>query len=467
MMSRLKLWQKIFIISTFSVLITQILSLGWYLFTYNQKQRIMNMLEFVTAKAEKVKNLPDAEFLTFIDLYDVGYRRVWLEDPAGRVLMGQPSEGMALADRGGDKVAKRYEFNGALALVLKKPEPAVMAIVDIERGGKPAKICFNWQRGVVVIHWGVFIQGVLGLIGLSLILSRWTAKKVSRPLNELCGQVMRIASGDGDIKLGDGGLDDVASLSKAIKALTDSLNERIASLKRLMANLSHEIRSSVTGLSMSLDNLDDAVRPLQGLQAPIGRLGRLIDNLEHAKMEMELLENMLASGILGWKLDFRPDDLNLAPFDFSSLCGQIVSKYAYWASIRGLALESRIEGDLWLMGDEALLGLLLNNILDNAMKYTETGGAIVFGLSSSQDGLTVKCLNSHAPLSENELQSLPLPYFRAESGKADGSGLGLHLVDRIVGLHKGRLAIGNHHGGLLVSIDLPVPEGPAKLATVL
>ncbi|MDR1678005.1 MAG: HAMP domain-containing protein, partial [Deltaproteobacteria bacterium] len=341
-----KLWHKIFLYSFLTIIITQVFTLGFYLFTYDQDLRVKTTVDYLAAISKNLEGLSDEEFKSFVEVYRVGHRRVWLEDRAGGILIGEPWPGMTAGVR--DQVtSKRYDYDhGMTALVLRTAEPAIVVEIETTRAGVPALICFNWQRASLVQYWGVFVQGVLGLIGLSLVLSLWTSKRISKPLWDLRNSLMKISAGDLALRLSQEGEDEIADVSAAVNQLTDNLSKHMTGMKQLMANMSHELRSSVTNLSMSLEILEAALnaptaKPTLNGASPavdsepgsVAKEANLIsENLNQARLEVNLLENMVASGLLGGKLDLKHEELESAPLDFSSLCRQTVSRFTHLAA---------------------------------------------------------------------------------------------------------------------------------------
>ncbi|MDR1546531.1 MAG: HAMP domain-containing histidine kinase [Deltaproteobacteria bacterium] len=357
---------------------------------------------------------------------------------------------------------RRYVQPGVVALVLNTAEPSMVFMFDIERHGRPAVLCFNWRRASLVVYWGVFVQGVFGLIALSLALSLWTAKRVSRPLQDLRAQVLKIASGDLALRLPEAGEDEVADVSRAVNCLTDNLSRHMAGFKQLMANMSHEMRTAVANLSMSLETMAEIGPKSAGEPPDAESEARLADHLAQARLEVELLENMVASGLLGGKLDLRHEELEAAPLDFSSLCRQVARRHDFRAALKNVAWRSDIAPDLWLVGDEILLDRLLSNIFDNAFKYTEKSGEINFYLKADDEYLIIICQNTYKLLTEEQIKSLCLPYYRLEQGQIYGTGLGLYLVHKIVELHNGLIDISNYDCGLKFTVKLPLSQRQAE-----
>jgi signal transduction histidine kinase len=463
---KVKLWHKIFLYSFFTVVFSQVLTLGWYLFTYSQDLRVKNMAAFLAAISEKIKALTDVELEKYIELYRIEYRRVWLEDAHGRTLLGEPWPGMSARERIEERIEKRYEFGDQLSLVLKQAEPSIVVICPVSRNGTVAYLCFNWFRGPLVSYWGVFVQGVAGLLGLSLFLSLWTAMRVSKPLGTLSSQVIKIAEGDLTLRLKEDGVDEVADVSRAVNELTRNLVMHINSMKQLMANMSHEMRSTVTNISMSLEIAQEVAEPFVVNELNARPKEKLLRNLAQARVELEILENMVASGVLGGRLDLRHEELERGPLDFSSLCRQVLNRHEHRAAHGSVQLVVEVANDLWVLGDEILLDRLLANILDNAIKYTASGGEIRVSLSSSENFLTLTCHNTHPPLTDEQIKSLVLPYYRVEQGRILGSGLGLYLAQRITVLHGGSFSVENTLEGLLFTIILPLPDENVRRTTI-
>jgi two-component system sensor histidine kinase CpxA len=335
-------------------------------------------------------------------------------------------------------------------------------MAEIKRNGRPMVLCFNWKKGPVIYFWSAFVQGIFGLLCLSFFLSLWTARAVSRPLSRLRDTVVKIARGNLSLRMEEKGEDEVADVSRAVNELTSNLSDHIEGMKQLMANISHEMRSAVTNVSLSLELSEEALKSLFPVLPTGPEKERLVRNVTLARDELDTLDNMVASGLLGGKLDLRQEGLELNPLDFSSLCRQLLQRNANRAAHRGISLSGDVEPGLWLLGDEILLDRLLANILDNAVKYTSAGGQIELMLSSSQDFLVLRCLNTHPHLPEEQLKRLCLPYYRAEQGQIQGSGLGLYLASRIAFLHGGKFAIENAPRGLLFTIALPLPDADGR-----
>jgi signal transduction histidine kinase len=441
---------------------SQVLTVGWYLISYNQKLRVDNLVTYLKDLTQNIHEVSDKELARFIELYQVDKHRIWVEDASGRVLVGEPWFGMTKMDRTADRVKRRFAFPKIEVLILKQPEPAIVAALEVTRAGRTVKFFYNWKQGSLIYDIHVFTQLTLGLLCVTVVLSLWTAKKFSRPLSYLRDQAVKIAKGDLKLRLDETGEEEVAELSKAVNELTDNLSLHIDSMKLLMANMSHEMRSVVTNIAWSLEITEETLLPFLNSRPKSEAGQKIAFNLSQARAELDLLENMVASGLLGGKLDLRHETIELGPLDFSSLCRLALDRATWRADQAGLSLSGQVEPDLWLLGDELLLDRLLANILDNALKYTQKGGFIELKLTTEADFLLLTCLNAHEALPEDQLKNLCRPYYRADSSQVQGSGLGLYLANRVTELHGGRLTVTNVDLGLLFTVSLPQPDEKQK-----
>ncbi|MDR1296311.1 MAG: HAMP domain-containing histidine kinase [Deltaproteobacteria bacterium] len=452
-----KLWRKIFLFSFLTIFVCQILTLAWYQYGYNQEKRAVFLIDYVLKMTDKIKDLTEDELKRYFELYGVEQEFMWLESSGGDLLLGRPAPGMSSEERSGLKVRARYGDDDAALLFLQRPEPSMLALIKSRRSGEVVYFCSNWWQGGLVDYWNAFAQGVIGLIGLSLLLSLWTARRISKPLQSLQKQVVTIAEGQLDLRLSEAGEDEVADVSRAVNKLTYNLSQNIKGMRMFITNISHEIRSTVTSLTMCLEFLEEAVNSL--LSKDKNHDSERIElNLRQARQEIDLLQNMVDSGLLSGKLDLDQERVDQNPLDLSSVCRDVIARHALHTASKELILNSDIKTDLWMFGDEMLMDRLLANVIDNALKYTAAGGEITIRLGDDDDGMIFTCLNTHPPLADEQLSSLCLPFYRADSDHVYGSGLGLYLVRKIADIHKGKFNIENNQGGILLSIVFPKPS---------
>jgi PAS domain S-box-containing protein len=225
--------------------------------------------------------------------------------------------------------------------------------------------------------------------------------------------------------------------------------------------LGHELRTPLTALKGFIEAIRSRVAQRRPIEPEIvGRLGAQADRL--ANLVGELLDHSHLS-------DGRELPLSRAELDLSELTRQVVEHFAEISTARGErhhAFEART-GDLpaIVIGDAARLQQVLLNLLDNAMKYSPSGGLVLVTLRTdgSEHVLTVADEGIGVPAAE--LPRVTERYFRASNAPAEnfpGIGVGLALSREIVERHAGRIEVASELGkGTTVAVHLPASR-PAR-----
>ena len=114
-----------------------------------------------------------------------------------------------------------------------------------------------------------------------------------------------------------------------------------------------------------------------------------------------------------------------------------------------------------IYGDESKLRIVFQNIIDNAIKYSDNGGRVLISLSKNDDNITINIKDNGIGISQKDLPMITSQFYRApnatKKAKA-GSGIGLYICKRIVDGHKGKIEVESELGsGTSIIITLPIP----------
>jgi signal transduction histidine kinase len=234
-------------------------------------------------------------------------------------------------------------------------------------------------------------------------------------------------------------------------------NDRLRELDRLkdefVALVSHELRTpltSITGyLELVLDDpelSDEHRRFLDVVDRNADRLLRLVSDL--------LLVAQIESG----KLALDPGDV-----DLTDLATQSVEVLRPAADARSIDLRLDIDPVPTLQGDPARLGQLLDNLVSNAVKFTEPGGQVVVALGAAGDDVVLAVSDDGIGIPVAEQRRLFDRFYRASTAQdraIEGTGLGLTIVHAIVQAHGGTIDVASDEGkGTTFRVRLPV-AGP-------
>jgi signal transduction histidine kinase len=148
--------------------------------------------------------------------------------------------------------------------------------------------------------------------------------------------------------------------------------------------------------------------------------------------------------------------------DVSELLADFVEIYEPSAEDAGCVLNAEIEPGLSVQGNRELLGQVVANLIDNALKYglpPQSGAAAEIALSARREGdsLLIR-IADHGPGIPADKHGKAVERFGRldESRNKPGSGLGLSLASAVAHLHKGRLVLGDNQPGLAVTLELPL-----------
>lgn len=243
---------------------------------------------------------------------------------------------------------------------------------------------------------------------------------------------------------------EVHSLVNELNLLLERLNSAMEAERRLTSDAAHEIRTPLASLrthaQVALRSSDPAAHAhgLQQVSRSVERIGALMEQiLLLARLDAEELHEI-----------FAPVDLRLLAEDaIADLAPQAIDKRIE------LTLDSQ---DATLPGVAAWLGLLLTNLVGNALRYTPEGGRVAVSLEHGGDRLILWVRDSGPGVAPAEQAAIFTRFYRSPSvASSNGSGLGLPIVKRIVEIHHGRISLheGLEGSGLGVCVELPTTAG--------
>jgi signal transduction histidine kinase/DNA-binding NarL/FixJ family response regulator/HPt (histidine-containing phosphotransfer) domain-containing protein len=230
-----------------------------------------------------------------------------------------------------------------------------------------------------------------------------------------------------------------------------------AAKTRFLASVSHEIRTPLHGIM----GLTELLRST-GLTPQQAERVTLIEN------STERLVDMVGDVLDLTRVEAGMIELGTAPFDVHGLVAAVVAERRAAAESRGLWLESQVDAGVprWVVGDRRHVSQVLGELLDNAVKFTESGSLQV-QVSAGADGgggprLTLAVTDTGIGMSPQEQTRALAPFGQADASEArrnEGCGLGLPLSVRLVELMGGRLEMRSASAaGTRVAMVLPLVE---------
>jgi two-component system phosphate regulon sensor histidine kinase PhoR len=342
------------------------------------------------------------------------------------------------------------------AILDRLPDPVIVLADDrtVRRANQAAQAAFGEDMPAVLRHPGMRAAIDKALAGgQAQTAELGLAAPVQR---ELQASIVPI-----DPPLADGG--------QILVVLSDRTRERVIERMRadFVANVSHELRTplaSLIGFTETLRGPAADDKPAQqrflGIMAEQGeRMNRLIDDLLSLS-RIELTEH-------------RPPSERL---DLRDLLPRLVATFEPRLAERRVRLALRIDEDLpSVAGDADQLAQVLQNLLDNALKYGRDGGVLTVtatrarpaGQWPARPGIVVSVADQGSGIPRQHLPRLTERFYRVDKGRSravGGTGLGLAIVKHIVNRHRGQLLIESEEGqGTTVTIWLPLSQVPPRM----
>jgi signal transduction histidine kinase len=299
----------------------------------------------------------------------------------------------------------------------------------------------------------------LGIMTLASVVLGWIiAGRALRPLRTMTAATRRISEDSLHERLAmDGPEDELKDLSDTIDGLLERLETAFAAQRRFVANASHELRTPLATMRASVDV---AVAKPGPVPAPtIVLAGRLRAELDHVD---KLLEGLLV--LARAQHGALPGRERLTLGDIAS--GALAAR-ADAIAARNLTVHDAGERDqAWVEGNAALLGRMVDNVIENAIGHNRDGGWI--RVATGDDGRVARLVveTGGDVLDQPQVAELAQPFRRLgaeRTGSDGGAGLGLSIVAAIAAAHGGTLDLrARPEGGLRVAIGLPLAEQPAS-----
>ena len=215
------------------------------------------------------------------------------------------------------------------------------------------------------------------------------------------------------------------------------------------SNVTHELRSPLASLKGNLEVSLRKERPVEEYKEVLALSLKEVDRI------IVLLKNLylLASS------KFKPLDLIKKDADIVKLVNDITESYRTVIASRGIRLTLTETSGAVCRCDEALIRRTIENLFDNAMKYTPDNGSISLTVQKDQRNISLTIINTCQPLDSEEMKHIFDPFYRGRNTRktnAEGKGLGLYISRYIARSHGGDIRINNTYGNLF-SLTFTVP----------
>lgn len=262
------------------------------------------------------------------------------------------------------------------------------------------------------------------------------ARRAARRLAEIEATLTRLAAGDWAARLPPltGPPDDLSRVGEGIDRLAAAQQASVAALHQVSADIAHDLKTPIQRLSVLLDQARSQAPDLQPLDRADAEIQGIVATFE-ALLRIAQIEGG------GSRTRF-------APVALGPLARTLAELYEPAAEESGHALSLTLTDPATITGDRTLLGQVIANLLENALRHSPSGPVAL-----TVEGATLTIADRGPGIPEDERQNARRRLYRLDRSRSTpGNGLGLSLVDAIVTLHGGTLDLSDNLPGLQVTV---------------
>ncbi|HWV25064.1 MAG TPA: HAMP domain-containing sensor histidine kinase [Thermomicrobiales bacterium] len=435
-------WLALSLVSLFIVPILSMVLIGFFIFQIQGNGRPSSASETVAAT---IRAHPD-------QWDDPAWQQSLLTDPeidsvdvvlmrAGKVIFRSSEHPI------GANATRRVE-----QITIAGTDPVQTALVYSSILEGPPQELRQWF--VPVIQVGVVLTT---LFGIALFLRR----SIVDPLTAASEAARRIAAGEMDIELPSSRVREISELNNAFEAMSASLQSSLSrqadmeqERRLFISAIAHDLRTPLFSLRGSLEGLEKGIADTPEKQARYVAI---------AQAKADALERLIADLFAFTRMEYLEESPDRESIDLDGLLRKLADGARPRADNAGIHLiQSESRENMTIQGDVHLLTRAVENLLDNAFRYTPEGGTVRLSWARSGTDVRVIVADSGPGLADTDLPHLFEALYRGESSrnrKTGGAGLGLTVARRIVEAHGGTLTAANGPtGGAVFTITFTLPR---------
>lgn len=290
------------------------------------------------------------------------------------------------------------------------------------------------------ILWISLLPTVLIALSGGLILAR----RSQRHVEVVRGALERLTGGDlaARVQTGPRWSDDLLGIGRAVNGMAQAQERSVTALRQVSSDIAHDLKTPVQRVSLRLEALAQAVGE-----------GEAATMVAQTRSEVDAIASVFQSLLQLAQVENGALKAQFVPVDLAKLCRTMVEVYEPSASARAQRLSYEGPESLSLRGEKTLLGQMIANLLENALRHTGEGTAITVTLQPGDPGPAL-CVTDNGPgIPEAELAKVTQRLYRLDRSRhTPGNGLGLSLVEAVALLHDAALGFEDAAPGLRVVI---------------
>ncbi|MGE0754492.1 MAG: sensor histidine kinase [Alphaproteobacteria bacterium] len=299
------------------------------------------------------------------------------------------------------------------------------------------------EQTIIQTFWASMALSFLMALTGALILTRSVVGRIN-VINQSAGRIMQ-----GNISerfpFTPGG-DEFDELSLNLNRMLDTIENLLQSLSQFANNIAHDLRSP---LNRIISRLDAGLRDIEPKNPAMTLLRKNIHDMENL---VDTFNAILKISELEANTEMRPSEL----CDLQEILAEVAEFYEPYAIEHGLALRCNPHEPTLVYGDKKLLTQAFANLIDNALKFTPSGGSVTIDTERTEHFATAVIADTGPGIPADRRKKVFEKFVRLEQSRnTKGNGLGLSMVDAIARIHTARIELDDNTPGLIVRIFFP------------
>ena len=271
-------------------------------------------------------------------------------------------------------------------------------------------------------------------------------------MRKLQRTVDHFGRGDLNVRAESNRRDELGQLARTFNVMADRIQTLLTAERRLLLDISHELRSPLARLSVAVE---------------LARSGKDPSYLDRIQKEADRLNTLIGELLQVTRAEGDPSQRILEPVSLNDVVREIVDDTSIEAKARDCELSLTASEPIVVEGDAELLRRAVENVVRNAIRYAPAGSRVEISMTRKGRSASVTVRDYGPGVPADSLSRIFDPFYRVDSDRnraSGGTGLGLAIARRALQLHGGSIRATNADPGLLVTVEMPAVEPKAPAA---
>lgn len=282
---------------------------------------------------------------------------------------------------------------------------------------------------------------------VSIILSGY----ITRPINDLKAVALSISRGNLHQRISVSGKNEMAALATTFNTMSEKLENMDQKRSEFVSNASHELKTPLSSMKILIESL----LYQDGVDEKIYK-----EFLSDINNEIDRLTQVISGLLTLAKTDSETEALNMDKILLSELVFKSVTALKPIANEKHISLSYTVNNDLEIECDALKVMQAVMNLVENAIKYSDPGGSVQVTLQKSGTNAAISIRDNGCGIPDKDIPYLFDRFYRVDKARArgtGGSGLGLHIAQKIALLHGGNIDVLSEEGkGSIFTLYLPI-----------